>query len=138
MADKTLPDIAKAMRHIDIAMLSTVSADGAIAGRPMSNNRDVDFDGDTYFFTSAKMPVAAEIAANPQVGLAYQGHHHLFVSVSGKAELVRDKAAFEAHWTPDLDKWFDQGVDTPDLAMIHVKAEKLEYWDGKDQGEIRL
>ena len=61
-----------------------------------------------------------------------------FVAVSGKAELVRDKAEFKAHWNPDLDTWFDQGVDTPDLAMIHVKAERVECWDGKDQGEIRL
>ncbi len=38
MADKTLADIAKDMRHIDIAILSTVTPGGAIAGRPMSNN----------------------------------------------------------------------------------------------------
>jgi general stress protein 26 len=138
VADKTLSDIAKAMRHIDIAILSSVTATGAVAGRPMSNNRDVDFDGDSYFFANDGTDVATQIAANPQVGLGYQGHHNLYISVSGKAELVREKAAFEAHWTKDLDKWFEDGVDTPGLVLIHVKAAKLEYWDGRDQGEIRL
>ena len=49
MSEKTLADVTKAMRHIDIAILSSVTASGAIAGRPMSNNKDVDFDGDSYY-----------------------------------------------------------------------------------------
>lgn len=138
MADKTLADIAKDMRHIDIAILSTLTSGGSIAGRPMSNNKDVDFDGDTYFFTDARTEVASEIAANPQVGLGYQGKHGLYIAVSGAADLIRDKAAFETHWNPDLDKWFEQGVDTPGLTLIHVKAKQLKYWDGKDQGEVSV
>ena len=138
MADKTLADIAKDMRHIDIAILSTVTSAGAIAGRPMSNNKDVDFDGDTYFFTDASTEVAAEIEANPQVGLGYQGKHHLYIAVTGQADLIRDKAAFAEHWNSDLDKWFEDGVDTPGLTLIHVKARELKYWDGKDQGEVRI
>ena len=104
MSEKTLADVTKAMRHIDIAILSSVTASGAIAGRPMSNNKDVDFDGDSYYFTTEDSEVAKEIQANPQVGLGLQGHHHTYISVSGKAELVRDKAAFAAHWNSDLDK----------------------------------
>ena len=43
---KTLADLAEKMRDIDFTMLSTHSRDGGIASRPMSNNRDVDYDGD--------------------------------------------------------------------------------------------
>jgi general stress protein 26 len=51
MAEMTLSDIAEKMRDIDIAMLSTHTDGGIIASRPMSNNRDVEFDGDSYYFT---------------------------------------------------------------------------------------
>ena len=43
---KTLTDLAGKMCDIDFAMLSTHSEGGTIGGRPMSNNRDVDYDGD--------------------------------------------------------------------------------------------
>ncbi len=138
MSDKTLPEIAKEMRHVDVAIMSTRTAGGAIAGRPMSNNKDVDFDGDSYYFTNAETQVVSDIEADPQVGLGYQGKHNLYISVSGKADLIRDKAQFEDHWNRDLDKWFEDGIDTPGLTMIHVKAEKVEYWDGRDSGEISL
>ena len=51
MTQKSLADLATKMRGIDIAMLSTRTAGGEIASRPMSNNGDVDDDGDSYFFT---------------------------------------------------------------------------------------
>ena len=46
MSEMTLSDLSKAMRSIDFAMLSTRTEGGEIAGRPMSNNGDVDYDGD--------------------------------------------------------------------------------------------
>ena len=63
MADElTLKDISEKMRDIDFAMLSTKTEGGAIAGRPMSNNRQVDYDGDNYFFT-CEDPEAVAISA---------------------------------------------------------------------------
>ena len=51
MSELTLSDISEKMRDIDFAMLSTRTSGGQIAARPMSNNRQVDYDGDNYFFT---------------------------------------------------------------------------------------
>ena len=61
MPDRNLAEIAEKMRDIDVAMLSTHSEGGAIAGRPMSNNQDVDYDGSSYYFTWEKSEVVAEI-----------------------------------------------------------------------------
>ena len=66
------------------------------------------------------------------------GMRPLFVAVEGRAELIRDKARFADHWTKDLDRWFEQGVDTPGLVMIEVEAKRIHYWDGEDEGEVRL
>jgi general stress protein 26 len=145
MADElTLKDISEKMRDIDFAMLSTKTTSGAIAARPMSNNRQVDYDGDNYFFTCDDTGSVRDIQNDPQVGLGYQGKSGalgmkpFFITVEGRAELVRDKQQFEERWTNDLDQWFKDGVDTPGLTMIKVRAERLHYWDGYREGEIAL
>ncbi len=144
MGEKTLADLAKAMRDIDFAMLSTHTDGGAIGARPMSNNAQVDYDGDSYYFTTDDTRMVRDIQSDPQVGLSFLGKAGMlgmrpfFVAVEGRADLVRDKAAFADHWTPDLDRWFEQGTDTPGLVMIHVRAARIHYWDGEDEGEISL
>ena len=141
---RTLSDISEQMRDIDFAMLSTRAEDGRIGARPMSNNRQVDFDGDSYFFTSDDTRMASDIAGDPHVGLTYQGKAGMlgmrpfFIAVEGRAQLIRDKAQFKEHWTKDLDRWFPYGRDTPGLALIRVTAERLHYWDGEDEGEVPL
>ena len=144
MADLKLGEIAEKMRDIDFAILSTRTEGGALAGRPMSNNRQVEYDGDSYFFTCDDTRTAADIAREPSVGLGYQsksgmlGMKPFFITVEGRAELIRDKARFEKHWTKDLDGWFKQGIDTPGLVLIKVEGQRLHYWDGYEEGEIRL
>ena len=58
--------------------------------------------------------------------------------MQGEAELIKDKARFAEHWTEDLDSWFKEGIDTPGLTMIKVRARRIHYWDGYDEGEIKL
>jgi general stress protein 26 len=142
MSQLTLQDISEKMRDIDFAILTTRSQDGALAGRPMSNNREVEFDGDAFFFTCDYARTVADIERDPQVGLGYQaksgmlGMKPFFLTVQGRAELIRDKARFAEHWRKDLDAWFKQGIDTPGLTLIKVHAERLHYWDGYEEGEL--
>lgn len=144
MADKTLADLAEKMKDIDFTVLSTRTDNGAIAARPMSNNREVEFDGDAFFFTCDEARTVADIERDPRVGLAYQaksgmlGMRPFFLTVEGRAEIVRDKARFADHWTKDLDRWFEQGIDTPGLTLLKVAAERIHYWDGYDEGEIKV
>ena len=141
---KTLKDIAEKMRDIDFTMLSTYTDGGAIASRPMSNNRDVDYDGDSWFFTTEDSRMVSDIAADPTVGLTFQGKAGMlglrpfFVALEGRADLIRDKAQFEKHWTRDLERWWPEGADTPGLVLMKVHAERAHYWDGEDEGEVPL
>ena len=144
MAERTLQDISEKVRDIDFTVLSTRTQSGAIAGRPMSNNRQVDYDGDSHFFALEDTGTVADIRNDPNVALSYQaksgvlGMKPFFITVEGRAELIRDKGRFTDHWTKDLDSWFEQGVDTPGLVLIKVVAQRLHYWDGYDEGEIAL
>ena len=144
---KTLKDIAETMRDIDFCMLTTVAENGAIAARPMSNNREVEYDGDSWFYSTDDSHMAKDIAANPNVGLSYQGDAGLlgvigkpgaFVHVEGRASLIRDKAVFAEHWQNSLDRWYPQGIDTPGMVMIKVHAGRIHYWDGEDEGEVSV
>jgi general stress protein 26 len=142
MADPKLAELAKKMRGIDFAMLFTRSDGGAMAGRPMSNNGDVEYDGDSFYFTYERFRTVSDIEADPKVSLSFQGSGGLlgmrpfFACVEGIAELIRDRSAFEAHWTKDLDRWFPDGIDTPGIVLVKVRAERIHWWDGEEEGEI--
>ena len=142
MSDWTLRDISEKVRDIDFAMLLTRTESGEIAGRPMSNNRDVEYDGDSFFFTLEQTRLVANIERDPKVALSYAGSKGLlgqspvFIAIQGEAELVREKAEFEAHWVKDLKRWFENGVDTPGLVLIKVHATRIHYWDGENEGEV--
>ena len=140
--DKPLSRITKAMKDIDFVMQGTHAEGGAIGGRPMSNNREVDYDGDSYCFTWEDCRMVDDIKRDPQVALSLQGKKSLlgapgiFIAVQGTADIVRDKAQFEKHWSKDLERWFEQGIDTEGLVMLHVRATRVAYWDGEDEGDI--
>ena len=144
MVQRTLAQLAKKMKDIDFAMLSTHAGGGRIGSRPMSNNRDVEYDGDSYYFTMDDTLMVKDIERDPKVGLSFQGssgllnQRPLFVAIEGRADLIRDRSAFNAHWNSDLERWFERGMDTPGLVMIKVHAERAHYWDGEDEGEIGL
>ena len=143
MKHKSIEEIAKRMAGIDIAILSTHTENGQIANRPMSNNGDVEYDGTSYYFTFEQSRTVSDIRANPKVALGFTSEGGIFsdaiyVAVEGSGELIQDKAAFKAHWTSDLDRWFEQGVDTPGIVLVKVKASRITYWDGEDEGEVKL
>src|SRR6201996_4731142 len=143
MSKISLAEISKEMAGIDIAILSTHAENGEIANRPMSNNGDVAYDGTSYYFTFERARTVSDIERNPKVALGFSSKAGLFskgiyVAVEGSAELIRDKAFFQQHWTTDLDKWFDKGVDTPGIVLIKVKANRVTYWNGRDEGEVEL
>lgn len=137
----SLAALSQKMRSIDIAMLSTKTEGGHIASRPMSNNGEVEYDGSSFYFTFEQSRTVSDIERDPMVSLAFRafrGSGHLYVAVEGEAELIRDKAQFDAHWSPDLDRWFENGTATDGMVLIKVRARRIHYWDGEDDGEITL
>lgn len=144
MAEMTLSDIAGRMKDIDFCMLTSKSADGQLSTRPMSNNRDVEYDGDSWFFAYEDAGFVGDIARDAAVGLSFSGAKSLlgkpgiFIAVAGEATVLRDRGTFAEHWVDDLERWFPQGVETPGMVMIKVQARHLHYWDGEDEGEVAL
>ncbi len=129
----TSDDLAKLremVKDIDFCMLTTVDEAGYLHSRPMSVNGEIDNDGDLWFFTYGSSHKVDEINRTPQVNASFaKPADYRFVSMSGTAELVRDRAKIEQLWKSEFKIWFPDGVETPDIALLKVNVEKAEYWD---------
>lgn len=144
MMPMTMTELSKAMAKIDFALLTTLTEGDQLASRPMSNNGDVEYDGDSFYFSWESARTVSDILKNPHIALNFQGNAGLlgkpplFVAVEGTARIVRDKGEFAEHWTSELEYWFKDGIDTEGMVMIHVHADRIAYWDGEDQGTIKV
>lgn len=128
--DAHVQKLASLIKNMDIGMLTTREDDGTLRSRPMSTNGNVEFDGDIWFFTYGNSHKVLEAQHNPQVGVSFSDlKGQTYVSLSGTAEIVRDKAKITELWEPALKAWFPKGVDEPDIALLKVAAHKAEYWD---------
>lgn len=116
------------MKDIRIAMLTTEDG-GHLRARPMAASQS-GFDGTLWFFTKASSHKAAEVGSDHNVGITYAdtGSQN-YVSLSGTAELVQDKASIAAHWSEWARTWFPKGQQDPDIALLKVKIHAAEYWD---------
>jgi general stress protein 26 len=141
MADKSknIKKVADMMRDLDFCMLTTHSDDGLLRARPMSNNGEVEFDGDVWFFSAADSRKVEEIGADPSVELSYADtRRYLFISMSGEAEIVSDVEKKRELWVEELERWFEGGPDSDEIVLIKVTPILVAWWNGEDGGEITL
>lgn len=138
MAKNNLKEISSKMRNLDICMFTTQTGRGLLTSRPMSNNGDVEYDGNSYFFTFDTSQTVKDIKVNPQVNLSFKGAKDLYITLTGKAKLVTNKEKLKEHWLDELKQWFPEGPDTPGIIMIHVKGNRIKYWQQEDEGEVKL
>jgi general stress protein 26 len=130
--------LAKLIKGIRVAMLTTTEADGSLRSRPM-HTQEAEFDGPLWFFTWVDSAKVHEIEHDQHVNLAYVNpSDEVYVSVSGRARLVRDQAKVNELWSPIHKAWFPKGVDDPNLGLLRVDVEKAEYWDSPSSKVVQL
>src|SRR5690606_37413618 len=101
-ADQGMAKVAELVKEIKFAMLTTQCPDGSLHSRPMSTLQ-MDEDGHLWFFTSQQSTKIADIDEHCEVNLAYsRTDKQDYLSVSGTAQVIRDRAKMEALWTPWL------------------------------------
>ena len=132
MTDKTDTEIKQKlwsmMKDIGFAMLTTEDG-GKLRARPMVATQK-EFDGELWFFTRSSSHKVDEVNSEHEVGVTYaDGDKQDYVSLSGRASLVTDKAIVAAHWTEPMRAWFPKGIDDPEAALLKIKVEAAEYWD---------
>ncbi len=123
------------IKEVRFAMLTTEDG-GHLRARPMVASQK-SFDGTLWFFTRASSHKVDEVHAEHQVGVTYaDGGQQNYVSLSGRATLVREQAAIAEHWAEVLRTWFPQGKDDPDIALLKVDVEAAEYWDAPSSAMV--
>jgi general stress protein 26 len=128
MRDDAADKLWALIKDIDVAMLTTEDH-GLLRSRPMATVKR-EFEGELWFFTRMDAHKLREIGANERVSLSYaEPLRQTYVSVSGRARLVRDKDKAEEMWTPDLRRWFPNGAEDDDVALLCVSVDEAEYWD---------
>ncbi len=115
---------------IDYANFTTRARDsGAMHARPMAT-RQCDDDGDLWFFTKKDSRKVEEIGADPQVLVTFADpKKQHFVSITGRSEVVSDRARVKAMWAEIYRTWFPGGPEDENIVLIRVAAEHAEYWD---------
>ena len=132
MSDKTHSEATKKMwsmmKDIGFAMMTTEDGDN-LRARPMVAAQK-EFDGSLWFYTRASSHKVDEVQGDQRVGITYADPSKQdYVSLSGKARLVRDKAAITEHWQESMRTWFPKGTDDPEIALLRVDVTAAEYWD---------
>ena len=118
------------IKDIDFCMLTTIDEQGDLRSRPMSSNGDIDANGDIWFFTGLSSHKVDEIERSPKVNVSFADpENQRYVSVTGVAELVRDRKKIDELWRPEFKMWFPKGKDDPEVALLRVSLEKGEFWD---------
>jgi general stress protein 26 len=125
---ESIEKLKELIMDIDFCMLTTID-EGYLRSRPMST-QEFEFDGDLWFFTSDNTHKVEEIEKDNRVNVAYsKSSNDTYVSVSGRAEMSKDRAKIEELWSPVLKAWFPEGLEDPHLCLLKVSVEQAEYWD---------
>jgi general stress protein 26 len=111
---------------------------GEITSRPM-DTQGIDDDGSMWFFSRRSSHKNDQISQDNKVYLMYMdtGKQH-YLSLSGTAEIVNDRAKVEELWDPMVKAWFEGGKDDPELTLIRVNPEDGHYWDTKNGKLVSL
>jgi general stress protein 26 len=135
--EESINKLKELIEEIDFAMLTTLSGD-KLHSRPMSTQQ-VEFDGDLWFFTSDQTHKVEEIERDNRVNIAYsKPESNTYISVSGRASLVKDRAKIEELWNPIHKPWFPKGLDDPHLALLKITVEEAEYWDSSSSTLVQI
>lgn len=137
--DRGLKTLAKLIKDIRFAMLTTVDDEGRLHSRPMATIDFKKFGGELWFFTQASSPKVDEVDRDQHVNLSYASpKDQRYASLSGVARLVRDPKKIRELWKPLYRAWFPEGLDDPELALLRVRVHQAEYWDAPPATVVRL
>jgi general stress protein 26 len=122
------------IQDIGCGMLTTIDEDGSLDSRPMDKTSEIQSDGTLWFFTNATTHKVFEIEHRQQVNVSFTSpDKQRYVSISGIAELVKDRNKMQELWKPELQAWFPQGLDESDIALLKIKINRADYWDSQSK-----
>jgi len=131
-----LEQIQTLIKGAKIGVLTTLTEDGRLVSRPLATV-EAEFDGDVWFFTYDDAEKVHQIRHDSHVNVSYESGKG-YLSLSGRAELVKDRAKIDEFWNVGAQAWFENGKDDPNIALLKVHAESAEFWSSTDPKPVAL
>lgn len=126
---------SKLIKDIQVAMLTTGDAEGALSARPMMP-LEMDAEGAFWFFISAR---STKVEHLHRANLSFSDSSEAtYVSLSGHGELHFERDRIERLWTPFAKPWFPDGPESSDLALLKFVPQTGEYWDAPGSTMVRM
>lgn len=126
-------EVIKTLRAAKWAMLTVVDQNGKLLSHPMTPQQ-VTEDADVWFFLGLAGDQATALQQHAQVNIAIS-EAGSWLSVSGTARFVQDRAKVDELWDGQVEAFFPGGKDDPNLGLLQVVSESAEYW-GMPGGKV--
>lgn len=127
--DPQVKQFADLIKDIRVAMLVTVSTGNVIHSAPLIN-QGLDAEGNLWFLVSKNSQKVQDIGFNSHVNLTFASSGK-YVSAPGTAEFVNDDFDKVLQlWTKSYETWFPKGPNDPNIQLLKVEIETIEYWEG--------
>lgn len=145
MEDELFPDSAELrcrawskLKSLGIVHLTTCDGRGRLQSRPLAVQQ-ADVDGVLWFFVARSSDIAADVEGDPRVNACCMNvRDGFYLSASGTARLVRDKAMARDLWNFTSKVWFPGGIDDPELTLLKVVVDHAEAWDSDANRMVRF
>lgn len=133
----TSPDtkLRELLDEFGVAMLVTRTADGSLRARPMAL-ADAEPNGTLWFATDRHSGKVDELEHDTHVAVTLQSKLK-FVSLSGNAATVDDRAKLSQLWKTEWKVWFPGGKDDPNIVLLKVDGTAGEYWDNSGASGVK-
>ncbi|WP_369723048.1 pyridoxamine 5'-phosphate oxidase family protein [Bradyrhizobium sp. LLZ17] len=117
------------IQNVGVCMLTTQFGDG-LRARPLEARPDRDA-GVIFFVTDLHSPKEDEIEAAPDVGLVFiDSSANAYLSITGRASVMRDPDKIRAVWRKTDEVWWPGGPTDADVSLLRVEPFTAELWDG--------
>lgn len=117
------------IEKVGVCMLTTQFA-GGLRARPLETRPDREA-GVILFVTDIHSTKESEIEAKPDVGLVmFDPHDQAYLSITGRARIIRDAEKTKAVWRKTDEMWWPGGPNDPDVCLLQIEPLRAELWDG--------
>ncbi len=114
---------------VGVCMLTTQFGEG-LRARPLEARPDRDA-GVISFVTDIHSAKEDEIEAAPDVGLVFiDSSANAYLSITGRARVMRDADKIKAAWRKTDEVWWPDGPTSPNVCLLRIEPVTAELWDG--------
>lgn len=130
--------VGEIIEDIGVCMMTTINHLGGLHSRPMYV-QEIDDEGSLWFFTSSDSNLMEEISKIPIVNITFSAFgKDQFLSATALAYEAYDKEKMQELWTPALEVWFKNGIETPDITLLKADLQDIEYWDAPSAKFVKV